>query len=240
MVPMVINFSKVDAMRRKYKLAVAAAPFALMFGSFLPLYCFGLWLEKRLGIPHGSPIKDHPNGKAFIDTFMVVMVVLMLAGYVAGWLVNAVVARYALRWPGVARHRGVLALGGPRALVEGPSRPRSEVRPRPSGGSEPRRSLAIHPRQRRPRVGRHHVPGHGGACGPEGETTTHTRRELATAGALSGWRRDGRRPPMDVPGSPVSKAQGQGAAVKTSRSRTAERQSCQAVVREQHNPQEIP
>ncbi|MEX6783680.1 hypothetical protein [Pseudomonas aeruginosa] len=85
-------------MRAKYQLAIGALPIGLMFLSFVPLFFFAAWLEAALGIPHNSPIKNHPNGTIWITTFLAVMVILMLSGYALGWLLNSAVARYVFGW----------------------------------------------------------------------------------------------------------------------------------------------
>ena len=77
--------------RLKYQLAIAVLPIGLMFGSFLPLWAFASWLERRFGIPPGSPVNGHPDGSAWIAIMLVAMIVLMLLGYALGWVANAAI-----------------------------------------------------------------------------------------------------------------------------------------------------
>jgi len=87
-----------QSMRVKYQLAIGALPISLMFASFLPLWQFVGWLETYLGTPANSPIKDHPSGGVWIAVLLFTTVALMILGYVIGWIINAVIARYVLGW----------------------------------------------------------------------------------------------------------------------------------------------
>ena len=69
-----------------------------MFGSFLPLWAFASWLERRFGIPPGSPVNGHPDGSAWIAIILVAMIVLMLLGYALGWVANAAISRVVFGW----------------------------------------------------------------------------------------------------------------------------------------------
>ncbi|MCA0176327.1 MAG: transporter [Proteobacteria bacterium] len=70
-----------------------------MFASFFPLSSFAAWLGAALSIPPNSPVKAHPNGSLWITIFIGAMVFSMLLGYALGWLANAAIARFLLRWP---------------------------------------------------------------------------------------------------------------------------------------------
>ena len=87
-----------QSMRVKYQLAIGVLPVGLTFASFFPLWQFAILLEAHFGIPANSPIKDHPNGGAWITIFLSAMVVMMILGYAIGWVLNAVIARYVLGW----------------------------------------------------------------------------------------------------------------------------------------------
>lgn len=87
-----------QSMRVKYQLAIAVLPLGLMFAAFLPLWQLGIWLESHLGIPVNSPIKEHPNGGAWIAVFLFAMVALMILGYAVGWVINAAVSKYVFSW----------------------------------------------------------------------------------------------------------------------------------------------
>jgi hypothetical protein len=87
-----------QSMRLKYQLIIGVLPIGLMFSAFLPLWQLGTLLESYFGIPVNSPIKEHPNGGAWIAIFLSAMVALMILGYAVGWAVNAAVSRYLLGW----------------------------------------------------------------------------------------------------------------------------------------------
>ena len=79
--------------------AIAVLPIGLMFASFGPLFFFASWLERARGIPHNSPIKNHPNGILWSALLLSAMVVLVVLSYLLGWLANGLISRYALGWP---------------------------------------------------------------------------------------------------------------------------------------------
>ena len=87
-----------QSLRVKYQLAIGIIPIGLMFTSLLPLWQFAGWLETSFGIPANSPIKEHPNGGAWIAVFLSTFVALMVLGYAIGWVVNAAISRYVLGW----------------------------------------------------------------------------------------------------------------------------------------------
>lgn len=105
--PIAFNFTISQQLRTKPNVAIAVLPIGLMFASFILLFPFSEWLAIILGIPpaaiHGShsvtPMKDQPNGILWLVIFLVVMVLLMLAGYLLGWSINALVARIFFKWP---------------------------------------------------------------------------------------------------------------------------------------------
>jgi hypothetical protein len=88
-----------QTMRVKYQIAIGVLPLGLMFASFLPLIYFASWLEATLGMAPNSPVRNHENGAIWITAFLAVMVVLMLTGYAAGWVANAILVRFVFAWP---------------------------------------------------------------------------------------------------------------------------------------------
>ena len=93
-----LNMVLPQSMRVKYQLAIGVLPIGLMFASLLPLWKFANWLESHFVIPSNSPIKEHPNGLAWIVIFLSTMVALMLLCYAIGWVMNAAISRYVLGW----------------------------------------------------------------------------------------------------------------------------------------------
>jgi hypothetical protein len=98
-VPLAFNVVLPQTLKVRIQVAVAALPIGLMFLSFVPLFRFAHWLEQALGIPPNSPVKSHPNGVLWITVFLSVMVLLMVAGYLIGWVANALISRHILGWP---------------------------------------------------------------------------------------------------------------------------------------------
>lgn len=85
-------------LRGKYQFGLAALPMGLMFGSFAILWIFSVWLSAYLGIPEGAPVKDQPNGTLWVVVLLTVMVLLMIAGYLLGWVLNYLIVRTFYRW----------------------------------------------------------------------------------------------------------------------------------------------
>lgn len=84
--------------KRKFRVLNGILPIGLMFSSFVPLLWFAGWLSDRLDIPSGAPVKDQPNGLLWITIFLTAMVVMMIAGALAGCVTNALICRLYLRW----------------------------------------------------------------------------------------------------------------------------------------------
>ena len=78
---------------------IAILPFGLMFGSFIPLWFFGVWLAAVFGIAADIPVKSQPNGGIWLIIFLAVFVVLFVVGGTIGWFANALICRYLLGWP---------------------------------------------------------------------------------------------------------------------------------------------
>ena len=99
MLPLAFNAVLPRSLKVKCQFALAVLPMGLMFASFGPTFLFASWLEGALGIPHNSPIINHPNGKIWLVVFLSVMLVLMIFGYLLGWLANGLISRYVFGWP---------------------------------------------------------------------------------------------------------------------------------------------
>jgi hypothetical protein len=50
-----------------------------------------------MGIPDGAPVKEQPNGFLWLAAFLVTMVLLMVGGYIVGWVANAFICRFIFR-----------------------------------------------------------------------------------------------------------------------------------------------
>ena len=85
-------------LRVRYQLGLSVLPMGLPFSSFFVLKPFSAWLSEYLEIPEGVPVKDQPNGILWIVLFLSSTVVLLILGYLIGWVLNAIIARTVLGW----------------------------------------------------------------------------------------------------------------------------------------------
>lgn len=99
MSPLALNLIVPQSMRPKYQFGLAVLPLGLMFASFLLTFQWAAWLATRLGIPEHDAVNGHPNGSTWLALFLGGMVALMVGGYVLGWLINAAIAAFLLKWP---------------------------------------------------------------------------------------------------------------------------------------------
>lgn len=97
--PLAWNFEIPQRMRTQPQIALGVLPIGLMFASFAPLFFLAASLSSILGIPDNAPVKDQPNGMLWLILFLVAMVSLMIAGYLLGWFLNAIVLRVFFKWP---------------------------------------------------------------------------------------------------------------------------------------------
>jgi len=99
MLPLAFNTVLPSSMRVKHQLAIGVLPIGLMFLAFVPLFQLSAWLGLAMGIAQDAPIRSQPNAGWWIAIFLGSMVLGMVVGYLLGWLCNAAIARYVLRWP---------------------------------------------------------------------------------------------------------------------------------------------
>ncbi len=99
MIPLAFNFSLSNSLRSGTKQTLSVLPVTFMFSAFVPLSFFASWLSAQLGITMHEPVRDHPNGLLWITSFLSVMVLMMIGGYVIGWIANAAISRWVLDWP---------------------------------------------------------------------------------------------------------------------------------------------
>src|SRR5438067_1688960 len=85
-------------LRARYQIALVVLPIGLAFGSFVPLWFFARGLAYALGIPDHAPVKDQPNGFLWLVLFLAAMWVLFFIGILLGFLLNALILRFALGW----------------------------------------------------------------------------------------------------------------------------------------------
>jgi hypothetical protein len=97
--PLAWNFEIPHRMRAQPQIALGVLPIGLMFASFAPLFRLAASLSSLLGIPDNVPVVEQPNGMLWLILFLGAMVVLMIAGYLLGWFLNAIALRVFFRWP---------------------------------------------------------------------------------------------------------------------------------------------
>lgn len=98
MSPLPFNMLLPRELRGGIQFALGLLPIGLVFASFGLLWLFAMWLATQLGIPEGSPVRDHPNGWLWAAISLCALLCLTVAGYFLGWLLNAAIARYVLGW----------------------------------------------------------------------------------------------------------------------------------------------
>lgn len=81
----------------RYKWGVSLLPVGLMFAAFIPVIFVAIWLAFALHLG-SSPANQQSNGLLWLVLFLSIMVVLMLAGYALGWVLNAAIARTFFGW----------------------------------------------------------------------------------------------------------------------------------------------
>ncbi|WP_412973193.1 hypothetical protein [Glaciecola sp. MF2-115] len=87
-----------NLLKARYSIFLAIFPIGLMFLSFVPIWLLAEYLSVFFGIQEGTPIKDAENGWLWLSVFLSAMVVLMILGYITGWLINALLALVIFRW----------------------------------------------------------------------------------------------------------------------------------------------
>jgi hypothetical protein len=69
-----------------------------MFAAFVPIIAIAIWLADALHLATG-PVRGQSSGLLWLILLLSTMVLLMLAGYALGWVLNAAIARMILGWP---------------------------------------------------------------------------------------------------------------------------------------------
>jgi hypothetical protein len=82
----------------RFKWGLSILPIGLMFAAFVPIFAIAAWLAGALSLGSGA-VKGQPNSLLWLVLFLSMMIVLMLAGYALGWVVNAAIARAYFEWP---------------------------------------------------------------------------------------------------------------------------------------------
>ena len=98
MKPLAFNMRMSQYLSARYQFGLSALPLAFMLVPMIALIPFALWLNAYLGIPEDAPVRDHPNGTYWIVIFLGGMLLVMLLGYLLGWVINAAIARFFLGW----------------------------------------------------------------------------------------------------------------------------------------------
>ena len=96
--PLAWNLEIPQRMRTKPQIALGILPLGLMFASFGPLFLLAQFLSSVFGIPENAPVIEQSNGMLWLILFLVSMVILMITGYLLGWVLNAMILVYAFKW----------------------------------------------------------------------------------------------------------------------------------------------
>jgi hypothetical protein len=73
-------------------------PLGLAFGSFVPLWFFAQARAETLGVRGGASVLDQPIGWLWLLLTITDGVTLVLVGCFLGFLINALILHFALRW----------------------------------------------------------------------------------------------------------------------------------------------
>ena len=79
-------------------LPLIVLPLGLGFGSFVPGWFCAQGLAYALGLPGDPRVIDHPVGWLWLVLVVAVGVLLMLGGCLLGFLLDALILRFALGW----------------------------------------------------------------------------------------------------------------------------------------------
>lgn len=82
------NIDNSRRLRKDIHWRLAVMPIALMFASFIPLVFIAGWLDETLS-----------DGPGWLALFLLTMVILMISGYLLGWILDAAVMRFVFGWP---------------------------------------------------------------------------------------------------------------------------------------------
>lgn len=96
--PLAWNFDISERMKAKPQIALGILPLGLMFASFGPFFYLMQFLMLVFGIPENAPIIEQSNGILWLILVLVSMVVLMITGYLLGWVMNAIILMYVFKW----------------------------------------------------------------------------------------------------------------------------------------------
>src|SRR5262245_24422595 len=94
-----LDFEIWRQLRPSYGYALCILPIGLMFAALLPIWLIAEALAAYFGILEGAPVKEQENGWLWLIVFLSIMVVLMIAGYVLGFVLNALILGFAFGWP---------------------------------------------------------------------------------------------------------------------------------------------
>ncbi|HTM10352.1 MAG TPA: hypothetical protein VL754_18345, partial [Verrucomicrobiae bacterium] len=70
-----------------------------MLGTLAFVFRVALWLAIALDLDLLDPVKSQSNGFLWLVMFLATMIVLMVSGYLVGWVLNAFICQYIFRWP---------------------------------------------------------------------------------------------------------------------------------------------
>jgi len=99
MTPLAFNSLVPQNMLFRFQLAISALPVVCMLLALTSSYFFAQWLETMEGIPAQTRLLDHPKGQIWVPVLLAALVLQLLCAYLLGWLLNALWARWLLRWP---------------------------------------------------------------------------------------------------------------------------------------------
>jgi hypothetical protein len=98
MPPLPFNLGANVVLRRRISAALAVAPVLLALAAVFPCLVLQSWLMASAGMSPDASVRYHPHADIVVPLMGLALASLLLAGYAAGWLVNAIVLFLVGRW----------------------------------------------------------------------------------------------------------------------------------------------
>jgi tetratricopeptide (TPR) repeat protein len=96
--PLAFNRKVVNQLLPRIQWALFAPAFGAMFLGLVLWAVMLIWLTTLFGIPINAPLGNYPNGNLVDLIGFLALAPSMFMGYLAGWVADALVCRYAFHW----------------------------------------------------------------------------------------------------------------------------------------------
>src|SRR5689334_2685154 len=93
------NLTISQKLRKRVQFGLAVLPVGLMLGTLALIFRIAVWFANAVDLDLLRPVRSQPSGLLWLVMFLATMTVLMLSGYLLGWVLNAFICQYLFRWP---------------------------------------------------------------------------------------------------------------------------------------------